>query len=184
MIATTPGRPAARGRMRFGTARTLTGVAVAVACLAALTGCTSAPADPRLDWAPDSACASPSAVESATGLASLRFDVDARRTETLKSTGCSYVDAADGIRLDAMIVPGPPDDVEFGSAAGIVNTVKASLGSGAHVGVSPTYCSVAVPKTGSGTIQVEIIGSSADRTQEAHACSHVVSTLDRFARQG
>jgi len=159
-------------------------VAVVLVFTGLLAGCRSAPDNPRLDWVPTARCPDPSTVGASSELGSIHFTVTTAKSETLRSTGCSYRDSADGIRVDATIEPGPPSDVQFGTAAGIVDSKKPALGNGAHLGISPTYCSVAVPKTHSGTIQLEIIAGAAASRVEAHACASLVRLLNEFADQG
>lgn len=173
--------PNANRQRRRSPIRVAALVVVTLVSAVLLTGCHSAPDNPRLDWTPDGRCPSTATVGAVSGLDSLHFTVKTVHAETPRSTGCSYLDRSDNIQLDLVVEPGPPSDVQFGSASGIVDAQKPSLGAGAHLGVSPTYCSIAVPETPDRTIQLEIIAGVGESKPEAHACAMLVPLLERFA---
>lgn len=176
-------RPVADGRQRRRPIRSVGVIAVVLAAVTLLASCSSTRNDPRLDWTPDASCPAATTVGASSGLSTLRFAVDTAAAETLRNSGCSYRDSATGIRIDAAIVPGPPGDVQFGSAAGVVDTKRPALGTGAHLGTSPAYCSVAVPKAHSGTIQIDVTAATGARKDVAHACLSILSLLKEFAQQ-
>ncbi|WP_022880594.1 cytochrome c oxidase assembly protein [Gryllotalpicola ginsengisoli] len=152
-------------------------VAATLAAAVSLSACSSSASDDS-GWTALPRCPAADAVSAPAGLSGLRFTSASTTRETLGTTGCSYRDSA-GDQLSVESQPGPPSDVQFGTAAGLRLRDLPALGDGAHSAQSATFCALAVPQRGGRTLQLQLLGASGSSISTA--CDRMPRLLRLFA---